>query len=290
MERLRVLTLNIWNRQGPWEARRRLIVDGLRREAADVVALQEVLRLERSEAGRLCQGEELAAELGLRLCYGPAHVLDPQRGFVLGNAILTRFAVLREVNLPLPNPERGEERALLHALLETPAGALPMFVTHLEWQLHLSWVRCQQVRFIADCMDQQVQRARAEGLDVLPAVLAGDLNAEPDSDEVRFLRGLHPLPGLDGSPPRSVYYADCFALVGQGDGATFCRSNRYAAREHEPDRRIDYIFVGRVDGRLRGEPLAARRCLTEPVEGVFASDHYGVVADLQVGPRQRELV
>src|SRR5262245_11813894 len=43
-ERLRVLTLNIWNRQGPWEERVRLIREGLVALDPDVVGLQEVMR------------------------------------------------------------------------------------------------------------------------------------------------------------------------------------------------------------------------------------------------------
>ena len=81
---------------------------------------------------------------------------------------------------------------------------------------------------------------------------------------------------------------DCFGLIGAGSGATFARSNRFAAREREPDRRLDYLFVGPPDQMLRGEPLAARLCFTESIDGIFASDHYGVVADLQAAPRAKE--
>ena len=41
---LRVLTLNIWNRQGPWEQRLAVIRRGLAELEPDVVGLQEVLR------------------------------------------------------------------------------------------------------------------------------------------------------------------------------------------------------------------------------------------------------
>jgi hypothetical protein len=34
------------------------------------------------------------------------------------------------------------------------------------------------------------------------------------------------------------------------------------------------------DDRGRGEPLAARVCFDEEVNGVFPSDHFGVVATL----------
>lgn len=285
MERLRVLTLNIWNRQGPWEARRRLILDGLRAEAPDVIALQEVLRLEGPDGSRLCQGEDLGQALGCGVSYGEA--MDIGGGLRFGNAILSRFPALESCSAMLPNPEGHEARSVVFALLSTPAGALPVFATHLDWQLDLSRARCEQVLFIADRMAPYLGPTWSG----LPPVLAGDLNAEPDSDEVRFLRGLHCLPVQDEAGRlrlRSTYLCDTFGMLGQGPGETFARSNAYAAREREPDRRLDYIFVGPPDRRLRGEPLAARRCFTEPAGGVFASDHYGVVADLQVAPRDKE--
>ena len=44
MDRLRVATLNVWNRQGPWEERLRLIRRGLSACSPDLIGLQEVLR------------------------------------------------------------------------------------------------------------------------------------------------------------------------------------------------------------------------------------------------------
>ena len=43
MDTVRILSLNIWNRSGPWDARLPLICAGLATEAADVVGLQEVM-------------------------------------------------------------------------------------------------------------------------------------------------------------------------------------------------------------------------------------------------------
>ncbi len=143
-----------------------------------------------------------------------------------------------------------------------------MFCTHLDWQFDLGVVRREQVRFIVDRIEEV-----SSGAD-FPAILVGDFNAEPDSDEMRFLRGLTPIDG------KSVYFCDAFLLAGDGtQGATFSRANVYAAREREPERRIDYVLVGRRrDGR--GEPSSSRVVFTEPEGAVFASDHFGVMADL----------
>ncbi len=289
MERLRVMTLNIWNRQGPWEARRELIRKGLRELSPDVVALQEVLRLAVPDGSQaLSQADDLARDLGYQVAYGPAWNLDRHGLLDFGNAVLSRLPILEQHNVTLPNPMRHETRGLLYTLLGGPSWQVPFFVTHLDWQLDLSPVRCQQVAFVTETMATLEAAARGrEGADVLPAILAGDFNAEPESDEIRYLRGRHGLVG-PGGETRGVYFADAFGLCGDGPGETFSRSNPYAAREREPNRRLDYLFIGSLDKDLRGEPLSARRCFTEPEGGVFASDHFGVLAEVQVARRTKE--
>src|SRR4029079_19758654 len=47
---LRVATLNIWGRQGPWEARRAVLRRQLAELEVDVIGLQEVLRFDPAQA------------------------------------------------------------------------------------------------------------------------------------------------------------------------------------------------------------------------------------------------
>jgi endonuclease/exonuclease/phosphatase family metal-dependent hydrolase len=321
MQRLRVLTLNIWAKHGPWPARAAAIRAGLASEQPDVIAFQEVIGFADGSTQLdelLGPGEPLAERYPGR-AYGMACTLANERTF--GNALLCRFPLVDRCTVALPNPLGREPRALLCCLIELPGALLPVFVTHLDWELDGSYARCQQVRFIADQIDLFVAAAhKRPGADVLPPLLTGDFNAEPDSDEIRFLTGLHALPGADGQPPRGVYFNDCYARSrarlrpgpSQGDpdegGATFSRRNPFAARAHEPDRRLDYIFAALPDARGRGEPVRAWRCFRTPyresegpaqpgpsagsgagpglkdvpAEGVLASDHYGVAVDLAI--------
>ena len=110
-----------------------------------------------------------------------------------------------------------------------------------------------------------------------PAILVGDFNAAPESDEMRYLRGLTSL-----GDQRRVYFQDTFEVAGDGtSGTTFDRRNPFAAPLREPDRRIDYIFVRGRDERFRGEPLESRVCFDQAVGGTFPSDHFGVVSTLR---------
>jgi endonuclease/exonuclease/phosphatase family metal-dependent hydrolase len=117
----------------------------------------------------------------------------------------------------------------------------------------------------------------AEESGSFPAILCGDMNAEPDSDEIRYLCGLTTL-----GTGRSVYFQDTFAIAGDGTpGFTYTRRNPYSGPLREPDRRIDYIWVRGRDDAHRGEPLDARVVFDAPVNGTYPSDHFGVLATLR---------
>jgi endonuclease/exonuclease/phosphatase family metal-dependent hydrolase len=261
----RVATLNIWNRFGPWEQRLAAIRSGVSVIVPDILGLQEVLRLDATEGDGLDQAQAIADGLGYHIAFGCA------AGERWGNATLSRWPISRSEVSDLPRAGTGERRTLLFSEIKAPFGSIPFFVTHLNWKFDEGHVREVQVREIVQRIDALV---RADGF---PAILVGDFNAEPDADEIRFLRGLTSL-----GAPRRVYFQDVFAIAGDGSaGATFVRRNPFAASVCEPDRRIDYIFVRGRDERMRGETFGARVCFDEPVCGVFPSDHLGVVATLR---------
>jgi endonuclease/exonuclease/phosphatase family metal-dependent hydrolase len=271
MDRLRVLSLNIWNRLGPWEDRLRLIRRGLVELTPDLVGLQEVLR---HEAEPMHQAQIIADGLGYHAAFHSAWAMGG--GLHFGNALLSRFPIVGADGFALPCEPGDESRALLYCEVDAPCGRVPVFVTHLSWRLDQSLIRTRQVLAISERI-----RENAPPLG-FPPILMGDFNAEPDSDEIRFLKGLTALGGKGAS------FVDCFAAAADEDrarGATFARRNRYADRAGEPDRRLDYIFVRGPDPRWRGRPLSARVVLDQPEGGVFASDHFGVFAELQATPQ-----
>ncbi|MDB4956345.1 MAG: putative secreted protein [Myxococcales bacterium] len=263
----RVVTFNIWNRQGPWAERLPLIRQGLLALDADVIGLQEVLGF----AGMPSQADEIAAGTGWNVHHVPAW--DIGGGLTFGNAILSPHALIDTASLPLPSPPGLDTRTVAFARVAAPHGPLPVFVTHLTFQLHLGHARCEQVRALSDHV------ARLAPIDGPPPVLLGDFNADPDSDEMRFLRGLTPLGG------QCVYFADCWSTTQNGIGYTYDRRNEYALRSREPSRRIDYAYVRGPDRHLRGEPIAARLALDQQINGVWPSDHFALVADISAAPR-----
>ena len=81
----------------------------------------------------------------------------------------------------------------------------------------------------------------------------------------------------------SVYYGDAWAITHPDEpGYTFSMRNPLRSPVWEENRRIDYIFVR---GGHKGSTLRIAACeliFDEPVGGVWASDHFGVMADLTV--------
>ena len=283
---LRVATLNVWNKSGPWLERLALIRSELERVQPEVIALQEVLRFQppvptgSADAPLTAlndQATEIAQGLGYHVAYSIA--ADYGNGLGFGNAVLSKYPISHSQDFRLPGEESGETRSLLFALCDTPHGPLPVFCTHLNWKLHQGSIRQRQVTFIAD----RIAELCAIDGPYLPPVLMGDFNAAPDADEIRFLTGLC---AIDG---RTVYFADAWVFAGQGPGYTFDRSNEFAAKAREPSRRIDYVFVRGPDRRFRGEPLHAELAFHEPASSgdtrIWPSDHFGVLADLAITPR-----
>jgi len=273
--RFRALTLNCWNVSDPFDERMAIIRRGLLESESDVVGLQEIVV--RSDG--LDQGSMLFDDSGYVRVFGPAfrwndvgtRLAHDADGSGFGNLIASRWPIVHSQIQPLPGVPGAEPRSALGALIATPAGIVPVVTTHLDWEFDHGWVRERQVRAVAT-----FARALAKTAD-FPPVVVGDFNAHPDSTEMRFLRGLT---SIDGA---STYFQDAWEVGGRrGPGHTWDNRNRFAAYAYEPDRRIDYILVGRPDGLGRGRVEHARLILDQPVGDTFASDHFGLVADLRL--------
>src|SRR5215467_16227159 len=129
MERLTVLTLNIFGEQPPLEQRMKLMIRGLIDLSPDVVALQEV----REIAGQLPnQATTLADACGYARSWTPA---TPWGGGTEGLAILSRYPIVKQESAILPASTPDETRRILMAAVETPAGTVHCYTTHLHYRL-----------------------------------------------------------------------------------------------------------------------------------------------------------
>lgn len=260
---MRVATWNLWWRFGPWEQRFPAIVATLADADADVVCLQEVWTGDGRD-----QAAELAEALG-----GLHHVFAAKYdffGYEFGNAVLSRWPIRDHGDRHLPTPDDEDEgRLVVRAEIEGPRGPFSVYSTHLHYRLHHSDIRQAQVRDVCE-------HIRDTAVADHPPLLAGDFNAVPDADEIRMLTGRTAVP----APP--LVFRDVWTWApGDGPGHTWDNVNPFVAAEAEPTMRIDYLFSAGPGEGGRGAPVSARLLGDRPVDGVWPSDHFGVVADLR---------
>jgi endonuclease/exonuclease/phosphatase family metal-dependent hydrolase len=127
------------------------------------------------------------------------------------------------------------------------------------------------VLFIDDAVGRTCDPSSA-----MPPILCGDFNAEPTSDEIRFLTANAVI------DRRSTYFQDAWAVLHDGGGVAWDPANDLAAAANEPRRRIDHVFVGESTNRPGGAGRVVKPSLAfdEPRTGTFASDHYGLCVDI----------
>lgn len=267
---MRIVTLNFWGTEPPLDKRLALAIRQLQALQVDVVCLQECRPLDGID-GRTT-AHVIAEALGMEATYATSVAWEagqygPNPGQE-GLAILAR-AIGEVRTLPLPEPRVADARLLLSANID----GIWVHTTHLHYRLDDGVAREKQVCAI----DSAIRALRTDTSP--PQILCGDFNATPDSDEIRFLRGLTTLEG------RRTHFQDAWMRVhGDERGHTWSSENELTRplRSLDIDRRIDYVFVTSRKKDGRGTIRDCRIALDEREDGICASDHYGVLADVQV--------
>ncbi|MFI6320267.1 endonuclease/exonuclease/phosphatase family protein [Nonomuraea sp. NPDC050556] len=255
---LRVVTWNVWGQFGPYEQRWKAIGTVLRDAAPDVVALQESWP----------DGVEvLAGELGLHHAIGTGG--DGWEGGA-PCAVLSRWPIVRQERralAPMHGPSGG---AVLFAEIEGERGVLQLFSVILgSFWPYDSEIRQDAVRDLAAFVVEV-------GSGRVPAVICGDFNAPPESDEIRMLTGMT-------RPAAERFFTyDAWAMAGDGGpGTTWSRHNPWAAATLLPERRFDYVLSAWPKPGGAGHPVHCAVIGEGETEGITPSDHYGVLADLR---------
>jgi endonuclease/exonuclease/phosphatase family metal-dependent hydrolase len=265
---LRVVTFNLWGRRGDWHARRAVITEALRQLQPDLVAFIEAI---------VADGYDQAAEV-----LGPEYHLAHQKerepdgqGATIASTLPLEDVAEVDLNVTPRTDDFACTTLMAEVRAPDPIGPV-LFVDHVpNWQLDHEREREPQAVAAARAVEDRVS-----GRDI-HVVFAGDFTADPDAASVRFLTGRQSLEGT------SVCYRDAWEAVNPGDaGETFTPRNPLLADWDWPFRRLDYVLVR--CGEHGGPTLEVRNCrriFDEPVDGVWASDHFGVVADVGLPDR-----
>ena len=278
---LRVAQLNAGSLLEPdWERRRHEIVAWLGHLDPDVVCLEEIWEDEHhaNTAGWLVE----QAPAGRWHWRFGGHTLPPtlwpDGSLRFGSAVLSRWPIDDHHLERLPADD-----AFPWELVHVRTAGLDVFAVHLAAVPTQGPTRVHQVLALDDAVRRLSERdAVAPAVfgrrrHAMPPVVCGDFNAEPDSDEIRFLCSLHAIEG------RAVFYQDAWRVAGEGPGYTQdWRTNPIADGMNINRKRIDYVFVGDPFQRVghAGRVLRAGLAFNEPLTGVLASDHAGLVVDI----------
>jgi len=260
---VRVVTWNVWGRYGAeWEARQAGVEDTLAEVDPDVICLVEAWRWYEHS-----QPERIAGRLGL-----PFHCFVgdwQQEDWVSGVGLVSRWPMRAPVRRALRSAGGAGSGQAVHVVVDGPRGPIQVFVVMLDYPLHASAVRQDQVK-------QLVQFIQEVGSHRDPVIVCGDFNAGPDCDEIRMLTGRSAT-----AAPGVVFY-DSWEMAGDGTpGHTWSNRNPLAAIALYPDRRFDYIMSAWPRRGGVGHPVRCELIGVRPPEQTQLSDHYGLVADLR---------
>jgi endonuclease/exonuclease/phosphatase family metal-dependent hydrolase len=232
------------------DERTAIVADFIDTVQPDVIAVQEV-----GQTPTLPNRAQVLADLT-----GYEWVWEKASGvsfvFEEGPGILSRWPIVASeaVELPHPGLVGFEVRKAVGAWIATPHGQIVVFSAHLTTQ--------DDETIKADQALTAYERVRA-GVTDRPGFFAGDMNAAPDSLPMRFLRGEATHAGVTGD------LIDAWPVANPGDPG-------FTNDPESPSERIDYVYV--VPGSAgAGTILDCELVFADPVGGVYASDHIGVL-------------
>ncbi|RHW43331.1 endonuclease [Neobacillus notoginsengisoli] len=210
----------------------------IREEGADIVALQEVDRHYGARSNFEDQAKRLANLLDYHYVYAANLNLDPQEEGAerrqYGTAIVSKYPIIQSENFFLPSFGK-EQRGLLETTINVKGNHIRMYNTHLGLDVPQRLAQVEEINRIVTAKKT-------------PAILMGDLNAEPEAEEIQLL--------LSG-----VNFFDVFENI----------DNANTFPVESPSKRIDYIFAS--------EGLKVSN--QEVIYSTY-SDHLPVVAEFEL--------
>lgn len=149
----------------------------IREEGAYVVALQEVDRHYGARSNFEDQAKKLAELLGYHYVYAANLDLDPLEDGAerrqYGTAVLSKYPIIQSENYFLPSFGK-EQRGLLETTINVKGNQIRVYNTHLGLDVPQRLAQVTEINKIVAAKKT-------------PAILMGDMNAEPESEEIKLL-------------------------------------------------------------------------------------------------------
>lgn len=258
-EKVRIATYNVWNEEKGMGDRRQLIIEEILRVDADFIALQEI-------TPRLYQ------EFLAKLSQYPYSEYGKYTNEEEGLAVLSKYPITGRTFL---HTEEGYGGSCgLNVLLRVDGIRLSVTDVHLPWDS----ARVKEEQIVAIEKFSHEQKGQADYFVVL-----GDFNCGINSSVHRFMTGEQTIGGNEAKPYWYEVSSVYTAIKGQPLFPTLdCINNpRWKGREatYAPEN-FDRIYVMDVRNGYRFDRVELFGTREDPVSGLCASDHYGVMADV----------
>jgi endonuclease/exonuclease/phosphatase (EEP) superfamily protein YafD len=266
---MRVITLNTWGTRGDWPDRAKKLRTSFDQLDPDIVTMQETVLTAEYQQSREILGE--------RYFLAEQQHREPGReGVPTGQGITTAsrwpFGRVFEVDLKLT--ERTGDFActslITEVLAPAPIGRVWVANHFPDWQLDHERERRLQTVAAARALETALQESPGH------VIVAGDMDADPGSDSIRFWTGRHVIDDT------SVCYRSAWEACRPSEPlVTLTPSNPYLKDPDWPFPGIDHVLVrcGPV-----GPTLLAKACSRVFDGPGTASDHYGLLVDYEPSP------
>jgi len=249
MPRIKVATLNLFNRMGDWELRQPLVVDQLLELMPDVIGFQEVDLM-------IDQGIEVSRAVNKRLTEVPhyriKHATTPGlRASIFGIGTLARIECVQHELLDLMTFDRIAQRMVY----VVDGVRFAVVNTHLHHPPEATDERAKQAENILRWLDRH---------EALPTVVSGDFNSYEGERTVEIMKARFrsALETANGREPEKTWPTPVNTL------------------DPSPPGCLDYVYVS--GAKVLEAGLAFDR--PHPLDAdLFPSDHLGVTAKLEVG-------
>lgn len=248
MPRVKVATLNLFNRMGEWDARRPLVIEQLGELLPDVLGMQEV-DLGIDQGVQICR--EMNQQLGEQAHYRIKHATTPgirANFFAIGT--IARIECVGHEILDFMTFDRIAQRLVF----EVDGARFALVNTHLHHPVEAVEERAEQAARLLEWIDRQER---------LPTVVLGDFNSYPGEKTVDLMkshyRSAHET--ANGREPEKTWPTPV---------------NTY---DNSPPGTLDYIYLS-PEFRVIEAGLAFDRPATENGD-LFPSDHLGLYAVLE---------
>jgi endonuclease/exonuclease/phosphatase family metal-dependent hydrolase len=158
----------------------------IRENNIDIVGVQEGATYFDEDGGKWNIVEQIAEELGDKFEFIPALDFRPDKPFIQGNGIISKYPI-KEASKRELNPDdveydgsyETEPRIAIRTIIEAGETDLAFLSTHLQYALYFetTGIRKAQVSKLLKLVDESDK----------PLILAGDFNTKLDSEEIEMI-------------------------------------------------------------------------------------------------------